>query len=240
MATRQSRRQSTRPSRKISAEGQEDVGGVELVAEGAGVAAGHLPGDLVAGPRLASPRRCRRRRGPAPPRRRRRSRRPPSGRRPSLARRGRAAGCSRRSLDDLRVAVGDARSLRPRRSARRGGAGRPAAADGAAAGSEEQRGRRSGRSDASRRLTARSARRTPGRRRAASTARARRRDSGPQPTKSSGPSESPRVQGAVAAAAGVADPAPVDRLVAGRERDDEVAGVRARVSADQTRASGSG
>ena len=34
------------------------------------------------------------------------------------------------------------------------------------------------------------------------------------------------VQRAVAAAAGVAGPAPVDRLVAGRERDDEVAGVR--------------
>ena len=35
------------------AEGEEDVGRVELVAEGAGVAARHLPGDLVAGPGLA-------------------------------------------------------------------------------------------------------------------------------------------------------------------------------------------
>ena len=35
------------------AERQEDVGGVELVAEGARVAAGHFPGDLVAGPGLA-------------------------------------------------------------------------------------------------------------------------------------------------------------------------------------------
>src|SRR5207237_6898386 len=34
------------------AERDEDVRGVELVAEGAGVAAGHLPGDLVPGPGL--------------------------------------------------------------------------------------------------------------------------------------------------------------------------------------------
>ena len=41
------------PEQEERAEGQEDVGRVELVAEGARVAARHLPGDLVAGPRLA-------------------------------------------------------------------------------------------------------------------------------------------------------------------------------------------
>ena len=65
-------------------------------------------------------------------------------------------------------------------------------------------------------------------------------DSGPQPTKSSGPSESPRVQRAVAAAAGVGDAAPVDRLVAGRRARRSKSPACGALSADQTRASGSG
>lgn len=47
------------PEEEDRAEGQEDIGGVEPVAERAGIAASHLPGDLVAGPRLAHPARGR-------------------------------------------------------------------------------------------------------------------------------------------------------------------------------------
>src|SRR6185295_7784361 len=43
------------PEHEHRAERQEDVGGVELVPESARVAAGHLPRDLVAGPRLDHP-----------------------------------------------------------------------------------------------------------------------------------------------------------------------------------------
>ena len=51
LATRQRRRQSKRPTERA----RRSAGthrGVELVAEGAGVAAGHLPGNLIAGPRF--------------------------------------------------------------------------------------------------------------------------------------------------------------------------------------------
>ena len=82
------------PEQEERAERQEDVGGVELVAEGAGVAARHLPGDLVAGPGLADARRWPGRRRPAPPPCRRRSSRPPSCRRPSSALWRQRPGCS--------------------------------------------------------------------------------------------------------------------------------------------------
>ena len=72
----------------------------------------------------------------------------------------------------------------------------------------------------------RSARGPPARRRAASTARARPPTPGRSRRRAAGPRRVAGVQGAVAAAAGVGDAAPVDRLEAGLERDDEVAGVR--------------
>ena len=81
LATRQRPAPVDQADQEDRAERQEDVGRVELVAEGARVAARHLPGDLVAGPRLLDLAARADRRGPAPPRRRRRSRRPPSGRR---------------------------------------------------------------------------------------------------------------------------------------------------------------
>ena len=190
------------------------------MAEGARVAARHLPGHLVAGPRLAHG----------------------AGQRVDEDQRDLLAVGE---VGDLPVAFDDARRWRsargsrgaPRRPSGRGrrrrsparrlirGADRPRRRRRPARGDERdaERQRRARRPPARQR---RSARARPARRRAASTARARRPASGPQPTKSSGPRLSPRVQGAVAAAAGVGDAAPVDRLVAGSQRDDEVAGVR--------------
>ena len=87
-------------------ERQPDVGSVQLVAELVRVSAGHLPGDLVAGPRLAHRPRWRRRRSPAPdPPRRRRS---PTCQVPRLRLRlGAQRAVPFSLLADLRVAAGD-------------------------------------------------------------------------------------------------------------------------------------
>ena len=187
------------------------------MAEGAGVAAGHFPGDLVAGPRLAHVAVCR----------------VDDDQRDLLV-----VG----EVADLPVAVdpvgaaGQARVLAAlaRRPWGRGRRPRSPRSDRCRIGRLRGDAWRGG-GQRSRAAPQARTPRPPHSPKCSSTAGATSRSvhcsrsparPGPQPTKSSGPSESPRVQRAVAAAAGVGDAAPVDRLEARRQRDDEVAGVR--------------
>ncbi len=223
MATRQRPAPVDQAEQEEGAERQEDVGRVELVAEGAGVAARHLPGHLVT--RSTT-------RGTSPvcgidDDQRHLLVAGEVGDLPVAvdhARRSSSApACSARCSTTFgsRSAIAIASRLGYLRRSRRA----PAPEPRAAAGEEDQRADERRRASPSLHspkcssttgATSRSVHcsRSAGRLGAAADeeqrARASRR----------------ACSDAVAAAAGVADAAPVDRLEAGRERDDEVAGVR--------------